>query len=67
VVQPALVDGNFTNTNIFKGKPSKELDEAWDTLLSNTHVRVSREELDKMNVQSVALSDSEGGHLAALG
>ena len=52
--------------NQYKGKPSKELDDAWDALLVNTHIRVWPHELQKMNVTSIVLSDEQGGYFTAI-
>ena len=51
---------------IYNGEPSPELDEAWDHLFDYNNIRVSKEELDRMNRTSVQLSDGSGDYLAAL-
>ncbi|KAH9890205.1 hypothetical protein F4778DRAFT_785366 [Xylariomycetidae sp. FL2044] len=57
------IDTQFPTSNIYKGSPSPQLDEIWDSLTANVHVRISSEELARMNETSIALSDEDGGYL----
>lgn len=52
--------------NPFAGAPSPEIDTAWDDLLAPTHMRVSIEELQRDNQESVQLPEG-GGYLAWMG
>ena len=49
----------------FSGKPSTELDNSWDALLSGINIRVSSAELKKANQTSVRITNSQN-HLAWL-
>jgi Mycotoxin biosynthesis protein UstYa len=49
----------------YVGPPSAPLDMAWQSLLANMSIRVSKAELERHGQNSVALP--EGGHLAWLG
>ncbi|KAI1322435.1 hypothetical protein F5Y16DRAFT_404450 [Xylariaceae sp. FL0255] len=60
------VDTQFPTRNNFKGPPSRELDDAWDALTSSLHIRISREEIERMKETSIALSDEDGGFLAGI-
>lgn len=52
----------------FAGKPSPEIDAAWEDLLAPMHIRVTATELRRTNQESVALTEEEGGgYLAWLG
>ena len=66
-MQTRISDNSLDVKNIYKGKPRQELDDAWDELMTNTHIRVQGEELEKMGLSSISLSDSEGGYFAAVG
>lgn len=61
------MDTQFPVKNVYKGLPSAELDNAWSSLTDNLHVRISAEDLERMNETSISLSDAAGGYLAALG
>ncbi|KAE8149799.1 hypothetical protein BDV25DRAFT_172657 [Aspergillus avenaceus] len=50
--------------NPFKGEPSEELDHAWHQLFINSNVRVTADDLAKINRTSVPISDEKGGYYA---
>ncbi|KAJ4301949.1 hypothetical protein N0V90_004045 [Kalmusia sp. IMI 367209] len=52
--------------NPFKGPPRPELDQAWHDLLENSNIRVSKEELEKINRTSIELADGSGEYMAGL-
>ncbi|KAF4627068.1 hypothetical protein G7Y89_g11085 [Cudoniella acicularis] len=56
----------LTNHNRFRGKPRPDLDAAWEEILVNTNVRVTADDLKKMNRNSVQLSDGSGEYMAGL-
>ena len=61
------VYASFKNKNPFKGKPSDELDHAWHQLFINSNVRVTEEDLAKINKTSVPITDEIGGYYAIPG
>ncbi|KAI0385445.1 hypothetical protein F5Y04DRAFT_276774 [Hypomontagnella monticulosa] len=65
-IETRTVNTQFPVENAYKGPPSVELDDAWVALTKNLHVRISSEDLRRMNETSIALSDAAGGYLAAL-
>ncbi|KAM0802501.1 hypothetical protein BDR22DRAFT_887289 [Usnea florida] len=50
----------FGSKNAFQGPPSPELDHAWHGLFVNSNVRVSANDLQKINRTSVPLGDGSG-------
>ncbi len=50
----------------FAGIPSPEVDAAWDNLLAPMHMRISLQELQRDNQQSVQLPEG-GGYLGWMG
>ncbi|KAJ6442617.1 GTP:AMP phosphotransferase, mitochondrial [Purpureocillium lavendulum] len=58
--EPRLFESEIEASNPFKGLPRPELDEAWNKLLGPTAVRVSKEDLDRINRTSVPLLDGSG-------
>ncbi|KAI0418435.1 hypothetical protein F5X98DRAFT_338057 [Xylaria grammica] len=52
----------------FVGKPRPQLDQAWSKLLRSSNVRLSEDELRKMNKTSIALRDGSGyiGYLESI-
>ncbi|KAK7186853.1 uncharacterized protein CC84DRAFT_1092207 [Paraphaeosphaeria sporulosa] len=52
--------------NPYKGHPRPELDQAWHDLLENSNIRVSEEELKKINRTSIKLTDGSGDYMAGL-
>ena len=54
------------NSTPYAGRPSPDIDRAWDALLAPMHITVSRIELERSNQESVALPES-GGYLGWLG
>ena len=60
-----MVFRNLTN-NRYAGEPSKELDAAWNDLMAPMHIRVTAEELQQDNQESVQLKEG-GGYLGWLG
>lgn len=59
-------EGSLETTNPYKGEPRGELDRAWNKLLEPSAIRVSKEDLDKINKTSVPLLDGSG-YMATLG
>lgn len=59
------VDGLATDS-IFAGDPSPELDHAWHNLLTNINLRLSTEEMQRLNQTSLELSNGSG-YLGTLG
>ncbi|KAK9855510.1 uncharacterized protein MYU51_001997 [Penicillium brevicompactum] len=55
---------SIESENPFKGAPSEELDHAWHKLFINSNVRVTAEDLAKINRTSVPINDAEGGYYA---
>ncbi|KAK0609935.1 hypothetical protein B0T17DRAFT_629454 [Bombardia bombarda] len=51
----------------FTGEPRPELDEAWSDLLRSTMVKISNEEMERMNKTSITMKDGSGylGYLEA--
>jgi hypothetical protein len=62
-----MIHASFSNRNPFKGAPSDELDHAWHTLFVNSNIRVSAEDLAKINRTSVPVTDVKGGYYAIPG
>jgi hypothetical protein len=58
-------DGFFTSKNPYKGEWRPELDDAWGTLLENSNIVVSKDDLDRINKTSVEVPDGSG-YLATL-
>ncbi|RAH40200.1 oxidase ustYa family protein [Aspergillus brunneoviolaceus CBS 621.78] len=50
--------------NPFKGAPSEELDHAWHQLFVNSNIRVTAEDLARINRTSVPINDEKGGYYA---
>ncbi|KAH8690237.1 hypothetical protein BGW36DRAFT_433189 [Talaromyces proteolyticus] len=59
-----MVHASFASKNPFKGPPSDELDHAWHQLFINSNVRVTEEDLAKINRTSVPITDERGGYYA---
>ncbi|KFY00383.1 hypothetical protein V490_01386 [Pseudogymnoascus sp. VKM F-3557] len=56
---------NFDEINAFKGPPVEEVDKQWDLLLNGVHtVRLSRTELEQMNMSSIQLADGSEDYIA---
>ncbi len=62
-----MLHAPFEGKNPFRGPPSDELDHAWHTLFVNANIRVSAEDLRKINRTSVPLADAKGGYYAIPG
>ena len=58
--QKISYNGELQAENEFRGKPRPELDEAWLRLLKNNNIRLTEEELKKLNMTSVKLNDNTG-------
>ncbi|PHH93029.1 hypothetical protein CDD83_2139 [Cordyceps sp. RAO-2017] len=58
--EPRILQNEIEIKNPFKGLPRPEMDEAWNKLLGPTAIRVSKEDLEKINRTSVALEDGSG-------
>ncbi|KAL9585114.1 MAG: hypothetical protein Q9212_001711 [Teloschistes hypoglaucus] len=67
IPEKKMVHGTFGSKNPFKGAPSPELDHAWHQLFVNSNVRVSSEDLKKINRTSVPIGDETGGYFAMPG
>ena len=52
--------------NPFRGPPRPELDNAWHDLVKNSNIRVTADELRRINRTSVQLSDGSGEYMAEL-
>ncbi|KAH6675768.1 hypothetical protein B0J14DRAFT_477532 [Halenospora varia] len=50
----------------YAGYPSEEGDKAWRDLLRNSNIRISKEELDKLNRTSIQLQDASGDYFGGL-
>lgn len=53
-------ENSLETANPYKGPPSSELDDAWNRLLAPSAVRVSKEDLDRINRTSIPLKDGSG-------
>lgn len=49
-----------TDGNVYRGKPRPELDAAWDELVLYSNLKLTAEDLKKINRTSVRLSDASG-------
>ncbi|PYH68546.1 oxidase ustYa family protein [Aspergillus vadensis CBS 113365] len=58
------INASIESENPFKGAPSEELDHAWHQLFINSNIRVTAEDLAKINRTSVPISDEKGGYYA---
>lgn len=60
-------DGKLDGISPFRGEPRPELDKAWHDLFENSNIRISKDELQKMNRTAIALYDGSGyfGQLSA--
>ncbi|KAI4202353.1 MAG: hypothetical protein LQ350_002571 [Teloschistes chrysophthalmus] len=67
IPEKKMVHGTFGSKNPFKGAPSPELDHAWHQLFVNANVRVSSDDLKKINRTSVRIGDETGGYFAMPG
>lgn len=52
--------------NPFRGPPRPELDEAWDELTQYTSIKVTAEDLGRINRTSVQLADGSGMYFSGL-
>jgi hypothetical protein len=59
-------ENSLETANPYKGEPRKELDEAWNKLLDPSAIRVSKDDLNKINRTSVPILDGSG-YMATLG
>lgn len=64
--ETVVFQNELTNNNQFRGKPRPELDTAWEGLLKYTNVRVTVDDLKKIDRNSVQLSDGSGDYMAGL-
>ncbi|TAQ89788.1 hypothetical protein B7494_g1865 [Chlorociboria aeruginascens] len=53
--EKVLYDGRLETINPYRGDPRPELDQAWRDLLQNNNIRISKDELKKMNRSSIEL------------
>ncbi|KAF6234052.1 hypothetical protein HO173_007882 [Letharia columbiana] len=60
IPEKKMVHATLKSKNPFKGPPSPELDDAWHQLFVNSNVRVSADDLQKINRTSVPLGDGSG-------
>ncbi|BCS12323.1 hypothetical protein ALUC_50369A [Aspergillus luchuensis] len=58
------INASIESENPFKGAPSEKLDHAWHQLFINSNVRVTAEDLAKINRTSVPINDEKGGYYA---
>lgn len=66
-MEKKVVHAKFSAKNPYKGPPSDELDHAWHELFVNSNIRVSAEDLAKINRTSVPINDVKGGYYAIPG
>ncbi|KAI0448094.1 hypothetical protein F4803DRAFT_545613 [Xylaria telfairii] len=57
--------GAYINYGNYTGKPSREIDSAWSSLLEGMSVKILPEELERLGLTSIALRDGSG-YLGAL-
>ncbi|MCJ1358909.1 MAG: hypothetical protein MMC33_008909 [Icmadophila ericetorum] len=60
------INNDVNATNPYKGPPRPELDDAWHDLFIYNNIRLTAEELKKMNRTSIQLADGSGDYLAAV-
>lgn len=60
--QKVAYNGKLHEINPYRGDPRPELDKAWRDLLRNSNIRISKEELQRMNRTSIELYDGSGYH-----
>lgn len=53
-------ENSLETANPYKGAPSPELDDAWNKLLAPSAVRVSKEDLVRINRTSIPIKDGNG-------
>ena len=58
--QKVSYDGELNTTKPCRGEPRPELDKAWHDLLQHNNIRLSEEELHKMNRTAIELYDGSG-------
>jgi hypothetical protein len=51
----------------YNGPPSTEVDEAWGRLLQNSNIKISADDLRKLNKSSIQLQDGSGMYFSGLG
>lgn len=64
--EKVLFGGDLAEKNPYRGEPRPELDEAWHELLRYSNIRVSADDLRRINRTSVQLSDGSGSYGAQL-
>ena len=60
------LENSLETANEYKGKPRKELDQAWNKLLAPSAIRVSKDTLERINKTSIPIADGSG-YMATLG
>ncbi|KAH7311621.1 hypothetical protein B0I35DRAFT_438461 [Stachybotrys elegans] len=57
-----------TGPSPFVGEPSKELDQAWSDLLRSSNIKISNDEMNRMNKSSIEIRDGSGyiGYLESI-
>ncbi|GKZ68965.1 hypothetical protein AnigIFM60653_011613 [Aspergillus niger] len=63
-IERKTINASIESENPFKGAPSEELDHAWHQLFINSNIRVTAEDLARINRTSVPLNDEKGGYYA---
>ncbi|OJJ67982.1 hypothetical protein ASPBRDRAFT_660526 [Aspergillus brasiliensis CBS 101740] len=63
-IERKTINASIETENPFKGAPSEELDHAWHQLFINSNIRVTAEDLQKINRTSVPIHDEKGGYYA---
>ncbi|GLA24466.1 hypothetical protein AnigIFM63326_000513 [Aspergillus niger] len=63
-IERKTINASIESENPFKGAPSEELDHAWHQLFINSNVRVTAEDLARINRTSVPINDEKGGYYA---
>lgn len=59
-------ENELEEKNPYKGPPRPELDDAWHDLLKHSSIRVSEEDLRKINRTSIKLADGSGKYMAEI-
>ena len=64
--QKVTYDAELNGTSPFRGEPRPELDQAWRDLIKHANIRISEDELQRINRKTIELHDGSG-YLGQLG
>ncbi|KND91180.1 hypothetical protein TOPH_04039 [Tolypocladium ophioglossoides CBS 100239] len=67
ILEPQIYNSSLCIDTPFMGPPSPETDQAWADLLQYSHLRLSREELRRIDQTSIPLPDEEDAYWGMLG